>query len=150
MYSKDELRRLKTEFWTTFGQFSQLKRSRLGYDKKWILYRTKLKGLELKFDFLGNNCIVAIEIDTNYSKSEDYISRINLLKDELIPPSTAKLNSEYLQLQHTNKQVYRIFFEKTELTFKNKNAWPDIFEFFFNHMIVIEQFIIENKDILEQ
>ena len=150
MYSKDELKRLKTEFWTTFGQFSQLKRSRLGYDKKWVLYKTKLKGLELKFDFIGNSCIVAIEIDTNYSKSEDYISKINLLKDEIISSSTAKLHSEYLQLQRTNKRVYRIFFEKDELSFKNKNLWPDIFEFFFDHMIVLEGFVMENKDILEQ
>lgn len=147
MYSKSELKEIKKDFWTSFGQFSQLKRSRLGYPKKWMLYRTKLKGLELKFGFNNNKCITAIEIDLSISKSEDYISKIKLLKNEISHLSTYSLHSEYIQ--ENNKTVYRFFFEKDKLTLKDKSHWPDIFNFFFEQMIILEQFIIENKIILE-
>jgi len=149
MYSKEELKKLKTNFWTSFGQFSQLKRSRLGLDKKWMLYKTKLKGLELKFDFIDKTCITTIEVDINSYKANDYITKLELLKEEIIPLSSSELITEYLTLKN-KKDVYRIFYEKENISLKKRENWPTIFEFFFDHMLILEQFIIENKEILEQ
>jgi len=149
MYSKEEIRKIKTEFWSSFGQFSQLKRERIGYPKKWMLYKTDIKGLELKFDFLEKNAIVTIEIDPKNSKSEDYIYKIKLLQDELVSPEGYELFFENQVLKENFKQVYRVFFEKAKLSYRNKNQWPDIFNFFFDHMMVLESFVIENVDILK-
>lgn len=149
MYSKEEIRKIKTDFWTNFGQFSQLKRERIGYPKKWMLYKTELKGLELKFDFLEKNAIVTIEIDSKHSKSEDYIQKIKLLQNELISAEGYELFFESQLLKDNFKPVYRIFFEKPKLSYRNQVQWPEIFNFFFNHMMVFEAFIIENKDILD-
>lgn len=149
MYSKEEIRQIKTEFWTSFGQFSQLKRERIGYSKKWMLYKTDIKGLELKFDFLEKNAIVTIEIDSKHSKSDDYIQKIKLLQDELISEEGFELFFESQILKDNFKPVYRIFYEKPKLSYRNKPQWPEIFNFFFDHMMVFEAFINENKDILK-
>jgi len=39
MYSKDESKINKKEFWTKFGFFSQTKRMALGLEKKWMIFR---------------------------------------------------------------------------------------------------------------
>ncbi len=142
MYSKEELKKIKTEFWTSFGQFSQLKRSRMGLAKKWMLYRTEINGLELKFIFVKDICKTAIEIDLSNSKSEAHISKLDLLKDELT--SEFELFEE---LDHQQNK-YRYCYEKENLNYKNRENWPDIFQFFFDQMLILELFIIENKEIL--
>ncbi len=142
MYSKEELRKIKTDFWTSFGQYSQLKRTRIGFSKKWVLYKTGIKGLELKFNFVKNGCVTAIEIDLSNSKSEDFINKLDLLKSELI--------SEFELFEEINHQQnkYCYFYEKENLNFKNRQDWPDIFDFFFNQMLILEIFVIDNKEIL--
>lgn len=149
MYSKEELKKLKTEFWTAFGQFSQLKRSRLGNDKKWILYKTGIKGLELKFDFYKKSIIVAIEIDLNVSKSDSYIQKIELLKEELL---TEDNQLPFFELRESKqaKNSFLIFFEKENLNFKKRADWPNIFVFFFDHMMILEDFVLENREIINQ
>ncbi|MFT4612543.1 MAG: hypothetical protein ACI9OT_001931, partial [Gammaproteobacteria bacterium] len=42
MFSKEESRQLREEFWTSFGK---------SFPRKWILYDTKIKGFSFKFDF---------------------------------------------------------------------------------------------------
>ncbi|MDX1317154.1 MAG: DUF4268 domain-containing protein, partial [Xanthomarina gelatinilytica] len=42
MFSKEESRLLKQEFWTSFGK---------SFPRKWLLYDTKTKGLSFKFHF---------------------------------------------------------------------------------------------------
>ncbi|MGB5417276.1 MAG: DUF4268 domain-containing protein, partial [Algibacter sp.] len=42
MFSKEESKRIKQEFWTSFGK---------SFPRKWVLYDTKLKGLSFKFHF---------------------------------------------------------------------------------------------------
>lgn len=148
MYSKDELKTIKRDFWTHFGQFSQLKRSRLGLDKKWLLYKTDIKNLELKFDFIKNDCFVTIEIDLADKKAQDYIQKINLLKDELTSAEQLTLAQGTFVLENNLKQVYRFYFKKENLSFKTQTHWPIIFNFFFDHMLTLEKFILENKDLL--
>jgi len=62
MYSKEESKKLKKEFWTKFGGFSQKKRLSLGLKKKWISHYTGINCLSLKFDFEKNKALVGIEI----------------------------------------------------------------------------------------
>lgn len=53
MFSKEESRILRQEFWTGFGK---------SFPRKWILYNTKLKGLNLKFYFDTKTALVALDL----------------------------------------------------------------------------------------
>lgn len=57
MYTKDELRELKIAFWESFAAYCEVQPYLQGRKKIWILYDTKIKGVELKFDATrnGNN-----------------------------------------------------------------------------------------------
>ena len=50
MYSKEELKNLKLEFWESFAAFCEVQPYLRGRKKIWTLYDTKVKGVELKFD----------------------------------------------------------------------------------------------------
>jgi len=50
MYSKEELKRLKVEFWESFAAFCEVQPKLRNRKKIWTLYNTKVRGVELKFD----------------------------------------------------------------------------------------------------
>ena len=56
MYSKDELKNLKLEFWESFAAFCEVQPYLRGRKKIWTLYDTKVKGVELKFDATRDYC----------------------------------------------------------------------------------------------
>ena len=49
MYSKEELKNLKLEFWESFAAFCEVQPYLRGRKKIWTLYDTKVKGVELKY-----------------------------------------------------------------------------------------------------
>lgn len=68
MYSKDELRKLKTEFWESFAAYCGVQPYLRRRRKMWVLYNTKVKGVELKFDATRNGAFVILEVN---HKQED-------------------------------------------------------------------------------
>ena len=73
MYSKDELKLLKKDFWEGFGIYCS-NHPVLGKRKsKFMLYNTKMKGVELKFDANREGAFVILEL--NSPKEEDRLNR---------------------------------------------------------------------------
>ena len=63
MYSKDELKNLKLEFWESFAAYCEVQPYLRGRKKMWTLYDTKVKGVELKFDISRNGAYVILEVN---------------------------------------------------------------------------------------
>ena len=68
MYSKDELKSLKIEFWESFAAYCEVQPYLKGRKKIWTLYNTKVKGVELKFDANRKGAYVILEVN---HRSED-------------------------------------------------------------------------------
>ena len=68
MYSKEELKNLKLEFWESFAAFCEVQPYLRGRKKIWTLYDTKVKGVELKFDANRQGAYVILEVN---HRSED-------------------------------------------------------------------------------
>ena len=57
MYSKDELKNLKLEFWESFAAFCEVQPYLRGRKKTWVLYDTKVKGrTQIRCDKRGCVC----------------------------------------------------------------------------------------------
>ena len=69
MYSKDELKNLKLEFWESFAAYCEVQPYLRGRKKIWILYDTKVKGVELKFDISRSGAYVILEVN---HRSEEF------------------------------------------------------------------------------
>ncbi|WP_419210958.1 DUF4268 domain-containing protein [Maribacter sp. X9] len=140
MFSKEESRKLREEFWVSFGK---------SFPHKWILYKTKIKGLSFKFHFDLKFALVSMDIDTDLEQRiklwEKLISLKSILKEEYLP----KAIFEDFYMLENEKQISRIYVELQGVSIHNKNTWRETMEFFNKSMVQFESFFREYKDILE-
>ena len=92
MYSKEELKQLKKEFWEGFGvycsQVPALKRRK----SKFMLYNTKMKGVEMKFDATREGAFVILEINLPSEKARLRITSYNVCYTKLLRLMFAQAN----------------------------------------------------------
>ena len=84
MYSKDELKNLKLEFWESFAAFCEVQPYLRGRKKIWTLYDTKVKGVELKFDATREGAFVILEVNHRGEEARlEMFERLTWYKDTL-------------------------------------------------------------------
>lgn len=149
MYSKEDSRRIKKEFWTKFGRFSQRKRIALGYDKRWLTHNTGIISFNLKFDFEKKEALVGIEISSrNKMEEENIYSKLLALKTLLNDMfDEAPIWNPEFELT-TGKKVIKVYHILENVNIHNKECWPTVFNFFFDYMIQYETFYKEYKDFI--
>ncbi|NNC50531.1 MAG: DUF4268 domain-containing protein [Flaviramulus sp.] len=141
MFSKEESRLLRQEFWTSFGK---------SFPRKWILYNTKLKGLSFKFHFDNSSALVALDIEDDLENRIKYWEKLialkSILQDEYLPDSI--FEEEYFL--NNEKEISRIYvYLDQKVSIHNKNTWRIVMEFFNQKMSVFEAFFEEYKEIIE-
>lgn len=138
MYSKDEVRELKKEFWTTFSE---------EYPRKWLLYDTKIKDFSFKF-FVDNKRIevlLAIE-NKDLELRKIYFQKIESLKTILEEEFLSDVLFDEHFVLSNGKEISKIWVEKEKISFHNKANWEEIFSFFYEKMDAFERFFYEYED----
>lgn len=140
MFSKEESRKLREEFWIAFGK---------SYPRKWLLYKTEVKGINLKFHFDLKNATVSMDVDGDLEKRIENWEKITSLKsillDEYLPE--AIFEDEYFL--ENQKEISRVYVKKQGVSIHNKNTWQETMVFFYENMSRLEDFFIEYEDILK-
>ena len=141
MFSKEESRILRQEFWTSFGK---------SFPRKWILYDTKIKGLSFKFHFDTKKALVALDLEDDLENRiscweklqslqsilrEDYIPDV-IFEEEFYLDNGKEISRLYLPLQH-------------KVSIHNKNSWQEVMVFFNDTMGKFETFFEEYRDIIK-
>ena len=141
MFSKEESRQLKQEFWTSFGK---------SFPRKWILYNTKLKGVSFKFHFDNKKALVALDLEDSLEHRIKYWEKLvalqSILKDEFLPEA---IYEEAFFLEN-GKEISRVYVPLGhKVSIHNKNTWQEVMVFFNDIMSRFEAFFLEYKDIIE-
>jgi len=141
MFSREESKRRRQEFWTNFGKRS---------DRKWMLYDTKVKEINLKFHFDTKTASLGFMIDAEDKEFENYYfekfeSLKVILKDEI--STDLIFDSDYET--ESGKRVGFIYLLKENVSIHNKNTWEEVAVFFETYMPKMELFFIEYKDFIE-
>ncbi|SDS26642.1 protein of unknown function [Formosa sp. Hel1_31_208] len=140
MFSKEESRQLREEFWISFGK---------SFPRKWILYDTKIKGFSFKFHFDTKKALVVLDLE------DDLENRIK--NWEKLQSLEAILKSEYLKdiifeeefYLENGKEISRIYLPlEQKVSIHNKNSWQDVMVFFNSTMSQFEAFFEDYRDIL--
>ena len=81
MFSRDEAKKLRQEFWISFGK---------SFPRKWILYNTGIKDCSFKFHFDLKGAMVSMDIENQDLEKrlelwEKIISLQSIFKDEYLP-----------------------------------------------------------------
>lgn len=62
MYSKEEAKKLRLEFWELFGKQCEVHPQLQNRKRKWLMHRTKIKGVALRFEAGRENAKVILEL----------------------------------------------------------------------------------------
>lgn len=141
MFSKEEARQIKKDFWIQFAE---------EYPRKWILYNTNIKDYSFKFYVDNKKAQVLLEIDCKDEEHrkiyyEKVFSLKNILLEEFLPDAVFERNYHL----DNGKIVSRIWTEIENVSVNNKKTWPTIFEFFHEKMNAFELFFYEYEDYLK-
>ncbi len=150
MYSREEAKLLKQEFWTTFGQWSQKKRKSRGKGK-WLLNRTGAKGYRFKFEAEKKTLCVCLEIiDDDEIIREIRYEKLLMLKPVFDEATNHELIWDPNFFIAPGKAVSRIYFQKKGFTLNNRQHWTEIFSFFYHKMSNLEDIFEEYKELLDE
>ena len=140
MFSKEESRKLREEFWIAFGK---------SYPRKWLLYKTDIKGLNLKFHFDLKKAIVSMDVDGDLEQRIENWEKVISLKSILLAEYLPDILFEDEYFLENGKEISRIYVEKKQVSIHNKNTWQETMVFFYDNMSLLEDFFMEYEDILK-
>lgn len=142
MYSREESKKIRQEFWTCFGK---------SYPRKWLLYNTRIKDVSLKFSFTRKFAEVSIDLEASDEIMRQYYfeklqSLQSILKEEYL--SEAIFAEEY-ELEN-RKIISRVYVRKTGVNIHKKEDWPKVMAWLAEKMDTLERFFLEYRDFMEQ
>jgi hypothetical protein len=138
MFSKNEAKLLRQEFWTSFGK---------SFPREWILYNTNVKGLSFKFYFDTKTAYVALCMDMDPAKQQAYweqlLSHKTILETDFLPEVQFEKNFEV-----SEDKILSVAYVSTDckVSIHNKSTWRIAMEFLNETMLKFEAFydIYEN------
>ena len=140
MYSKDELKNLKLEFWESFAAFCEVQPYLRGRKKIWTWYDTKVKGVELKFDATREGAFVILEVNHRGEEARlEMFERLTWYKDTLETDFPEGLTWDICFVRDTGKQVARIYTSKSGIDFHRRQDWGEFFSFMASQMYLLER-----------
>ncbi|MDX1601883.1 MAG: DUF4268 domain-containing protein [Salinimicrobium sediminis] len=142
MFSREESKKIRQEFWTSFGK---------NYPRKWLLYNTRIKDFSLKFTFTRRIAEVSIDLDaTDEIMRLYYFEKLqslqNILKEEFLPDVVF---AEAYELEN-GKFISRVYVTREGVNIHNKKDWPEVQEWLAAKMETLESFFLEYRDFIEQ
>lgn len=141
MFSKEESRLLRENFWTSFGKF---------FPRKWILYDTKIKGLSFKFHFDTKSALVAFDLEDDLENRIKYWEKLQSLKSILTEEFLPEAIFDEVYSLENGKEISRIYVKlEQNVSIHNKNTWQMVMEFFNKNMTLFEDFFNEYEDFLK-
>lgn len=149
MYSREEVKILKRNFWTGFDAFCA-ELPRFKYRKrKWILYNTKVKGVELKFDAARDGAYVIFEL--NHPKTSKRLEMFELMKKYKVVVDQFFADAEWQEQfeKPCGTMVSRIYRHLGGLDIHRQEQWPEFYPFLSREMCHCEHMFKEMRELLQ-
>ncbi len=149
MYTREEVKILKRDFWTGFDAFcAELPRFKFR-KRKWILYNTKIKGVELKFDAARDGAYVIFEL--NHPKLSKRLEMFELMKRYKVVVDQYFADAEWQEQfeKPCGTMVSRIYRHLGGLDIHRREQWPEFYPFLSREMCHCERMFKEMRELLQ-
>lgn len=149
MYSRNEISQLRSQFWTTFGQYMRPVPGAGGEEVNWINYKTGIRHLYFRMDAGREGVHIGIEL--HQSDKEQRLLYYNRLR------ATADILYEHLQEQWhwqpnvtetDGRIISRIGISRDDIHLFNKEYWPAIISWLKPRIIGLDAYWYEVKEII--
>lgn len=151
MYTQEEAKRLRKQFWILFGKRCKAVPELQERKKKWMLYDTKITGLDLKFEVNRTSASVMIELNhRNENKRLDLFEKLQKYRPIIEDGFTDGLKWDFLYVRDSGEEICRIYTELEGVDIHRQKQWPDIFNFFIENMLQLENNFLDIRDALKE
>lgn len=152
MYSKEELKQLNILFWEKFGMYCEVHPILRYKGKKWVLHRTKIKDVVLRFEANRENAKVILELGSRNEKlrfrAYEFLEQYKAVMNESFEDGL--IWEFYHEREDSGKEVCRIYTELQDVDFHRQSQWSDIFNFFIENMSKLEENFMSLRDLLQE
>ena len=149
MYSKEEAKELRLEFWRKLENRTRKIPGQRGKVKKWIGDRTGIKGIDLRFDVGRKKIIVALEINIKHeTKRLQVYEKLEATKKLFENEFGDELTWDFAYEKEHGEQVCRVY-KEMDGDFMVPEQWPAIFKFLIDNMLGMEKAFLEVQDYLK-
>ncbi len=150
MYSIEQKKEIREEFWLKFKTYSNLLKLKNKKPGKWIMKDTGIKQLNLKFHFDEQIAYAGIEIESrNIDKRIILFDKLEKLKNILTSKTPHPLIWE-LDKNITQKDSSSLVYAMIkDVNIYDRNCWDKVFKFLYDVMDPIEDVFTEYVDYLK-
>jgi len=150
MYSKDEIKKIRIDFWEGFKKYSSPKRRKLGKPKNWVMQNTGIKAIDLKFDINQKQASVGIDVvSKSLNNKVAYWEILQSVRSLLNESFDIEMVWDDMFVLDSGKEIIRIAVYKDQVNIFDPKTWDSVYAFFFENMITLEDWFEEYKDILQ-
>ena len=140
MYSKEESKRLRKDFWTSFGVY--MKKYNHLYENKirWVNYNTKCKDIYFRLDVTKKKAFFSFDIQHNDDGMRAlFYEQFEELKSVITDSFEHNLTWEP-NYDTDYGDVSRIYVELPNISIFNKDTWQGIFQFLEKNIVSAHDF----------
>lgn len=152
MYSKEEKKKLQLTFWELFGKRCEIHPELKFRKRKWVLHRTKVKSVALRFDVDRKDAKVILELSNRSEKlrlkAYEFLERYKVIMEEDFDQGL--IWEFFHEREDSGKEVCRIYAQLSDVDFHRQNQWPDIFNFYIENMLKLERNFLSLRDLLQE
>jgi hypothetical protein len=151
MYSKEEVKQLKTDFWTSFGKYMKKHNSTYINKVNWVNYNTKVKDVYFRLAINKKRADFAIELqhkDTGIRKL--FFEQFTELKTLINDSFETELLWEEETFNEFGFEISKISCYIEKISIYNKDTWKEIFTFFDKNLISVHEFWLDFNEIFKQ
>jgi hypothetical protein len=112
-----------------------------------MLYNTKVKGVELKFDVGRNGAAVILEVNSRpEEKRKEMYEKLGWYKEYLEKDIPGGLVWVEDYKRESGEMVSRLYAERTGIDFHRREDWGEFFQFMCANMYVLEKNLLKISD----
>ena len=150
MYSKEEAQKIRTRFWTSFGQYMKLHKSSEGQTTNWINYKTGIKDVYFKTDVGNKSARISIEINHHDLGMQELVFE---QFEEFRPLFDSYFDEEWTwikgEMDESGKPVSSISLTLDGVSIFREPDWVQIINFLRTNLMKLDEFWNDVKDSFE-
>jgi hypothetical protein len=149
MFTKSEAKQIRLEFWGKFRQISSLERRQRGLKKDWMLKRTGIKEVSLRFDANRQHTAVGFEIFSKDKFTEAlFVEKFESLKQVLSDRIDLPIVWDDNFVTQEGRSCTRIYVDLNHVDIYCQNDWERMYEFMLKYMFLFEEIFVEFKEFI--
>ena len=138
---------MREEFWERFKTISSSRRIRKKLPGNWVLTKTGIKALNLRFHIDREVAQVGIDLETrNLEKRLELFEKLESFRKILEETMQEPMVWDIDYTRENGKSVSRIYLEINDVDIYDRDTWDTAHKFMYDKMMKLEKFYLEYQD----